>query len=236
MRTVAVFGANGFVGKSLCYSLSKSSEYITVPVTRDNYIESLGKHYDIIINTSTPAARFWAKNNPAKDFNETVQKTANIFYGCTFEKFIQISTVSARCQLDTVYGRHKLAAEAICNHGNNLVVRLSSMFGEGLKKGVLIDMLMGNKIFLDADSRYSFSSVDFVAEYITSNFDKTGVIEVGASNTLSFKEIAQYLKSNTVFDGSHEVQEIENPDSSFPDSREVFKYLDSMKIKLNLNQ
>ncbi len=236
MITVAVFGANGFVGKSVCSSLASKENFCVIPVTRDNNSVHIGKNYNIVINAAAPAARFWAKNNPEKDFVETVQKTADIFYGCTFDKFIQISTVSARCQLDTVYGRHKLAAESICNFGNHLVVRLSSMFGEGLKKGVLIDMLMGNKIFLDAESRYSFCSVDFVAGYITSNFDKTGVIEVGASNALRLKDIAEHLNADVIFDGPFDVQEIENPDISFPDSREVFKYLDSMKTKLNLLQ
>lgn len=232
MITVAVFGANGFVGKSLCASLS-SLGYQVVPVTRDNYSESIGKYYNIVINSATPAARFWAKNNPDKDFLETVQKTANIFYGCTFDKFVQISTVSARCQLDTVYGRHKLAAESICNYGNHLIVRLSSMFGEGLQKGVLIDMLKGQKIFLDAESKYSFSSIDFVSNYIASNLEKSGVIEVGAFNVLRLLDIAHHLNVDIKFEGPLDVQEIENPDKSFPDSKEVFQYLDKLKSKFH---
>ncbi len=231
MIKTAVFGANGFVGKSLCSSLISTGNFQVVPVIRDNYSEFIGKHYDIVINTASPAARFWAKNNPAKDFQETVQKTANIFYGCTFEKFIQISTVSARCQLDTVYGRHKLAAESICNYGNNLVVRLSSMFGEGLEKGVLIDMLKGQKIFVDGESRYSFSSVDFVSDYIVANLTKTGVVEIGAFNSIRLMDIAEYLNTNLNFEGQLDIQEIENPDENFPDAKEVFKYLDKIKNK-----
>ncbi len=231
MITVALFGANGFVGKSLLSSLSATGKYHVVPVTRDNYVASMGKFYNIIINAAMPAARFWAKNNPDKDFQETVGKTANILYGCTFDKFVQISTVSARCQLDTVYGRHKLAAEKLCNYGNNLIIRLSSMFGSGLKKGVLIDMLKGQKVFIDKESRYSFCSVDFVGNYISSHLDLNGIIEVGASNTVSMIDIANYLQLPIEFEGPLDVQEIQNPDAKFPDAKEVFKFLDKFRTK-----
>lgn len=229
MITVALFGANGFVGKSLFSSLSANSNYRVVPVTRDNYRTSIGKFYNIVINSAMPAARFWAKNNPDKDFQESVGKTASILYGCTFDKFVQISTVSARCQLDTVYGRHKLAAENLCNYGNNLIVRLGSMFGSGLKKGALIDILKGQKVFVDGKSRYSFCSVDFVGNYIASHLNLHGIIEVGAFNTVRLVDIANYLGIPIEFEGPLDVQEIQNPDVKFPDAKEVFKFLDKFK-------
>jgi len=228
MSTVAVFGANGFIGSSLCTALS-AMKYDVVPVIRSNFSDHIGKHYDIVINSAHPAARFWAKNNPEKDFQETVQKTADIFYKCTFDKFVHISTVSARCQLDTVYGRHKLAAESICNFDDTLIFRLSSMFGGGLKKGVLIDMLNGQKVFVNGQSRYAFASVDFVANYIASHLHLKGIVEVGAFNTVSMLEIASHLNADIEFEGALDIQEIENPDPAFPDAKEVFKFLDKMK-------
>lgn len=229
MITVALFGASGFVGKSLYSSLSATGNYHVIPITRDNYATSIGKFYNIIINSAMPAARFWAKNNPDKDFQETVGKTASILYGCTFDKLVQISTVSARCQLDTVYGRHKLAAENLCNYGNNLIVRLGAMFGSGLKKGVLIDMLKGQKVFIDGESRYSFCSVDFVGDYIASHLDLNGIIEVGAFNSVRLFDIANYLGIPIEFEGPLDIQEIQNPDPKFPDAKEVFKFLDKFR-------
>ncbi len=229
---IAVFGANGFVGKKLCLALSKKNHDVIL-VTRANYVECIGKQYDIVINTAMPSARFWAKSNPEKDFIETVKKTADIFYGCTFNKFIQISTVSARCQLDTVYGRHKLAAENICNTGENLVIRLSAIYGDELKKGVLIDMLKGQKVFVSGDSRYSFTSVDFIAEYIASHLELTGVVELGACNTLSMIEIANYLDKKIEFEGVVDIQEIKNPAKDFPKAEGVYSFLDKMKNLIN---
>ncbi len=229
MITIGLFGANGFVGKKLYASLMVKG-YNVVSVTRDNYSENIGKFYNIVINAAMPSARFWAKNNPEKDFKETIQKTADIFYGCTFDKFVQISTVSARCQLDTVYGRHKLAAENICNYGNNLIIRLSTMFGNELKKGALVDIMKGQKVFVDRESRYSFVSVDFVADYIVSNLDKSGILEVGAKNSVKLADIAKYLGKNIEFDGLLDVQEIKNTDPKLPDAKEVFKFIDDNKI------
>ena len=58
-----------------------------------------------------PSKRFWAKNNPDLDYTETVEKTDFFINNYTFKKFIQISSVSARCQLDTVYGLNKKKAK-----------------------------------------------------------------------------------------------------------------------------
>jgi len=231
MITVALFGANGYVGSSLYAALRSTEKYEVVPVTRENYSEMLGRHYNIIINSALPAARFWAKNNPDKDFVETVQKTADILYRCTFDKFVQISTVSARCQLDTVYGRHKLAAENLCNFGENLIIRLSSMFGDNLQKGVLIDILKGQKVYVDGKSRYSFASTDYVANFIASHLELCGIVEVGAFNSVQLVDIAQYLQTDIEFEGPLDIQEIENSDPDFPDAREVFDFLDKMKKK-----
>ncbi|PIP69162.1 hypothetical protein CO033_01120 [Candidatus Nomurabacteria bacterium CG_4_9_14_0_2_um_filter_32_10] len=229
MTTIGLFGASGFVGKKLHTSLIKKG-YAVFPITRDNYSEHIGKFYDIVINSAMPSARFLAKIDPEKDFKETVQKTADIFYNCTFNKFIQISTVSARCQLDTVYGKHKLAAENICNCDNNLIIRLTSMFADNLEKGVLIDMLKDQKVFVDKESRYSFADIDFVTDYIASNLDKSGLLEVGAHNSVKLKDIAKYLGVNIEFDGTLDIQEIENNDKELPDAREVFKFIDNYKM------
>ena len=68
---VAVIGARGYVGKAICDSLKNDSVHEVVEVTRTNYKKMKEQKYDIIINSSTPSKRFWAKQNPKKDFEET---------------------------------------------------------------------------------------------------------------------------------------------------------------------
>ncbi len=227
--SVAVVGAKGYVGSALYAALSRLPQYAVSGVTRENYAEMQRRQFDVLINSAMPAARFWAKNNPREDFTETVQKTADLLYGWQYKKFVQISTVSARCQLDTAYGRHKAAAEQLCHFGEHLIVRLGSMYSAELKKGVLIDILEEKKVFVDGKSRYCFAPLDFVAGWIASHLDRKGVVEVGAKDTISLGEVASHLGAKIEFEGALDDQEIESPETDFPSARDVLGFLDTYK-------
>jgi nucleoside-diphosphate-sugar epimerase len=229
MISVAVIGARGYVGSAVSAALACSPNKALTFVIRANYAEMRERSYDVLINAAMPAARFWAKNNPDKDFVETVQKTADLVYGWRFGKFIQISTVSARCQLDTVYGRHKAAAEKICGFGDNLIVRLGPMYSRDLSKGVLVDMLQGRKVFVDAESRYCFAPLEFAAMWVASNLGRSGIMEVGARNAIRLRDVAIYLGSDVEFEGVVDHQEIEHPEPEYPDAGEVLNFFDEMK-------
>ncbi len=231
MIIVGVVGANGFVGNALCGALARVESVQLKTVTRETYADAKSRTYDILINAAMPAARFWAKNNPTADFVETVQKTSSLVQEWRYTKFVQISSVSARCQLDTVYGRHKAAAEKLCGFGRNLVVRLGPMYGPTLTKGVLIDMLEGKKVFVDGASRYCFAPLDFCANWVAANLDRSGLAEVGARNAISLREVAAHLGKPIEFQGAQDHQEIQNPDPTFPDVRDVLKFLDAKRIK-----
>ena len=90
-------------------------------------------------------------------------------------------------------------------------------------------MLKGEKVFTSPESRYAFSSIEFIADYITSHLDLKGIIEVGAFNSIRMIDIAEHLNKKIEFEGELDIQEIENPDPSFPDAKEVYKYLDKVK-------
>jgi len=231
MTRIALIGANGFVGSELYQALTKKKSLHVEKVIRNNYSNWKKQQFDIVINAAMPAARFWAKNNPYEDFVETVQKTADIVYGWKYKKLIQISTISARTELDSVYGRHKAAAEALCNYGDNLIVRLSSMYDDSLKKGALIDILKGNKVYVDGKSRYAFASLEFVCKWIANNLGKKGIREIGAKNSISLKEIVDHLKLSVEFEGRIDIQEVENPMPDFPDARQVFTFMRERKSR-----
>ncbi len=226
---VAVIGARGYVGKAISESLKINTLIELVEVTRKNYEEKKEQQYDIIINSSMPSKRFWAQQNPIQDFEETVKKTADLFYDWDYTKFIQVSSVSSRCQLDTVYGRHKAAAEKICSSANTLIVRLGPLFDQTLSKGVLVDMLKGNSVFVDGNSRYCFASLSFVSKWICSHLDRIGLVEVGANNSIALNEIARYLKKEIHFEGVVDHQEIVNPGPDYPNAELVLDFLTKSK-------
>jgi len=223
-----VVGAKGYVGAALSSHLERNSKYEMVRVTRSDYRDKRNQSFDIVINCAMPSKRFWAKKNPYDDFVETMQKTADLFYGWRFKRFVHVSTVSARCELDSVYGRHKAAAEKICTREGSLIVRLGPMYSKDLAKGVLMDMLQDRQVFVSGETRYCFAPLDFIAAWIATHLDRVGVVEVGAKNTVRLQEIADHLGKRIVFEGPTQHQEIQNPEPDFPDAKGVFSYLDGM--------
>jgi len=236
MISVAVIGANGYVGSALLSALTLTPGLGLSGVTHANYAKMQAQKYDILINAAMPSRRYWAKNNPEKDFVDTVQKTADLIYGWRFGKLVQISTVSARCQLDTVYGRHKAAAEKICLFGDNLIIRLGPMYSRQLGKGVLIDMLQDKKVFVDADSRYCFAPMEFVASWIANNLNRTGIVEVGARNSITLREVARHLGGHIEFKGPIDHQEIPTPEEDYPDAYNVLAFMDAMRKQILTEQ
>ncbi len=229
MISVAVIGAKGFVGGHLCAAFSLDARYSLTPVTRAEYESARSGSYDVLVNAAMPSKRFWARTHPDKDFAETVGGTAELLYRWRFKKFVQVSTVSARCQLDTVYGRHKAAAEKLCGFGENLIVRLGPLYGSGLQRGVLIDMLEGRKVFADGDSRYCFAPVGFAASWIVRNLHRSGIAEVGARNALALRDAAAHLGRKIEFEGAVDHQEIPSPPGDFPDARDALVFLDEKR-------
>lgn len=230
MKYIALIGANGYVGSALYKELSKNKTLRVEPVIRKNYSYWRNRIFDMVINAAMPSSRFWAENNPDKDFVETVKKTADIVYGWKYKKLIQISTISTRNERNIIYGRHKAAAEILCNFGENLIIRLSSTYGDTLQKGALIDILNGKRVYVSEKSRYCFASLKFVCKWIAQNIDKKGIQEVGAKNSISLEEIVKYLHMSVPFEGRIDIQEIQNPLPEFPDAKEVLSFL-QVKIK-----
>lgn len=228
---VAVVGSSGFFGSRFADFLASQEQFSVTAVTRANYAEAAKAEYDIVVNTAMPSRRFWAKQHPELDFIETVQKTSDLLYGWTFKRFIQISSVSARCERHTVYGRHKAAAEALCDRDDSLVIRLSNLYGRGMTKGALIDIKNGGPVYVDGESRYAFTDVHFAAGWVSAAiavYDLNGVIEVGSKNTLSLNAIAAHMNKDVQFSGPVEVQEIMNPHDEYPDARKVLGFVSEL--------
>ena len=172
MKSVALIGANGFVGQSIRKYLLRDKNISLTSVIRENYLEAKGrKRYDFIINAAMPSKRFWAKQNPHKDFLDTVEATFNIVNDWKSLKIIQISSISARSQTNTVYGRHKAAAEKLVENEMNLILRLGPMYGKELSKGVLIDLIKNDPVYISGESLYCFAPVYWFGKWSSKIID-----------------------------------------------------------------
>ena len=244
LKNIAVIGANGFVGRAVCDALyannvnqDRKDTFGVFEVTRDNYelkrkerITNPPTPYHIIINCAMPGKRLWANTNPDKDYIETVEKTKEILATWSYNKFIQISSISSRCEADTTYGKHRLESEQLCQSRakNSLIIRLTAMYSKNLTRGALFDILHGNKVYINENSRFSYTPLEFVGDWISRNLDRTGLIELGAKNTITLKEIADYLGLNIQFGERIDVQDIANPETDFPDARNVLTFMETM--------
>ncbi len=226
MKSIALIGADGFVGKSIKKNILYDKSNSITCVTRENYEAARDeKEYDIIINAAMPSKRFWAKQNPNKDFCETVEKTFNIVTNWKSSKIIQISSISARSQLDTTYGRHKAAAEKLVSDEKNLILRLGPMYGKDLNKGVLIDMKNDKPVYVSKESLYCFAPVDWIGKWICENIHLSGVLDVGGNNAIKLDEIAQKIGSKSLFIGPIDNQIISKEIKDAPEARNVLEFI-----------
>lgn len=226
MTTVALLGYRGFVGSALYEALNEAGHDVT-GVSRDTFEEHKVSQYDILINSAMPSQRFWSLNNPMLDFKATAGLTADLIYAWHWDKFVQISTVSARCQLDHPYGLNKHSAETLVldHSSSNLVIRLGGLFGRGLDKGTVFDVMNGNQLFVHGDSKYNFIDVQQAATLIVGKLDETGIVEVGARDQISLRDIADHFRIDVEFGDRTESQHTENPGEDYPEASRVLEFV-----------
>ena len=174
-----------------------------------------------------PSKRFWAKNNHELDFQETVDKTFFFIENFNYKKFIHISSISARCQLTSVYGINKKKSEdAVLQNSKNLVLRLGPLYGDGLDKGVLIDMLNSKTVYIDGNSKYSFTNISWVCEWVTKNLSShKGIKEIGSKDYFTLSQLAKKINSESNFKGEIDNQLIIDEEKYSSKSKDVLIYL-----------
>jgi dTDP-4-dehydrorhamnose reductase len=230
-NVIAVIGANGFVGKVMCAAVQQN-DFSLVKVTRENYeIACTNQSVDYVVNCAMPSGRFWAKNNRMSDFKETVEKTSNILSDFPKSKIIQISSISARVQLDSIYGRHKLAAETLLDLDQHLVIRLGPLYHESMTKGALIDIINNRKVFLSGKTKYAFTPVDWVCDSIIKHIDQSGIIELGAKGYVVLEDLASSLNSASEFEGICDDQFFPDGPLDRPNAKEVIDFAKKMGHK-----
>lgn len=227
MARVAVVGAGGFVGSALVAALTGRDEDEVVAVTRANHDDLRRRGpVDVLINASCPSKRFWAEHHPDADRVATVDRTEALRRGWTFRHFVQISSMSARAQPDTVYGGHRADAERLCGP-DDLVVRLGPMYGSGYRKGVLLDMLNDQPVYASGRSRQSFATVQWCAGWVVANRDRAGVVEVGARTCVTLAEVRDAVGSRSQFatDRVDDQYPVSPTGADWPDARDVIGWL-----------
>ncbi len=227
-KIIGLIGFKGFVGSAIYEKLI--NKYEVIGINRNNYYKNISKDFNIIINSAMPSKRFWAKLNPDKDYEETVLKTKNILKDFNYNKIIHISSISARCQQKTTYGKNKKKSEQLVSKfKNHLIIRLGPMYGKKLDKGVLIDLINDRKVYCNSKSKYSFTNLDFISNWISDNLESKGMVELGAQNYIEIFKLKEMINSNSEFEGNIDNQIIKSKNNYNQDSYDVINFCKSIK-------
>ena len=159
----ALIGHTGFVGGNLLREHPFTARYHSA-----NIDSIAGRHFDLIVCAGAPAAKWKANQDPGAD-RACLGRLMAALERVQTQRFVHISTVDVYGQptgVDedcspsgaTAYGQHRLELEQfVRDRFQTLIVRLPALFGPGLKKNAIYDLLNNNQVEkIDSRSVFQF--------------------------------------------------------------------------------
>jgi nucleoside-diphosphate-sugar epimerase len=146
----ALIGHTGFVGQILLRHRGFSVQFNSANVT-----DSAGKTFDLVVCAAAPGSMFEANRFPERDalaIDALCQSLGKI----RARQFVLVSTIAVLAQFDgqadesteafqtaLAYGSNRRRLEVFCaqQFEECLILRLPALFGEGLKKNFLFDLM-----------------------------------------------------------------------------------------------
>lgn len=168
MSSVLV-GCTGFVGQTLL----RSSPYDRL-IHRTNLQDLIGRQCESIICAGLPATKWIANRQPEEDLRN-MQDLCSALDTVTAERFVLISTIDVYPILEGAdedfdcsalpnhaYGSHRLLFEQYVRRRfpHAVIARLPALFGTGLRKNALFDLLNDNGVdAINPESRFQWYPV-----------------------------------------------------------------------------
>lgn len=213
---IFIIGSSGFLGKTLYNYLKKF--FIVKSINKSNLSKFKKRKCDILINANGNSKKYLSEKNFAKDFNLNVNSTVNFLTKLNYDKYIHISTIEVynntsaknktfektkiRPLYLSKYGFNKYLSELIVQKiaSRWLILRLTGMVGEYMKKNPVFDMLNDQKLFVNLSSKFMFINTIEVSKIIHKlilKFEKNQIINIGPKNNIMLEYIANRLKYKT---------------------------------------
>ncbi|PPQ36993.1 NAD-dependent epimerase/dehydratase family protein [Rhodopila globiformis] len=152
----ALIGHTGFVGGTLLAADGFSHGF-----NSKNVREMEGQHFDEIVCAGVPAVKWLANRAPAQD-RAAIGGLLSVLERTSAGRFVLVSTVDVypdpaqpldedadlRDLPNQPYGLHRFEVEQFVarRFPNHSIVRLPALFGQGLKKNALFDLLNDNMV------------------------------------------------------------------------------------------
>jgi len=164
--TSALIGHTGFVGQNL-----RRQVPFDVLVNSSNVDELRGRSFALVACAGARAEKWKASRDPAADL-AGIERLLSVLEEVRAERFVLVSTVdvfetpagvdeSASADARHAYGRNRRKLEELCaERFGAQVLRLPGLFGPGLKKNAVYDLLHGYQVEkIHPDSTYQFYDV-----------------------------------------------------------------------------
>lgn len=170
MTPNAIVGNTGFVGSNLCRQTVFQSFF-----NSSNIQDIEGKTFGTLVFSGAPANKWMANKAPQRDW-QNLQQIMALLKTVQAKQLVLISTVDVIPPSDTpqdetvdctsgsnhAYGAHRLALEQFmrAQFAQTLVVRLPGLFGPGLKKNVIYDLIHDNMLAsINLDSSFQYYDI-----------------------------------------------------------------------------
>lgn len=146
----ALVGHTGFVGSALRRQADFADCFNSA-----NISDIAGRRFDTVVCAAAPGSMFEANRAPERD-REKIGALIGQLQRVDADRFVLISSIAVledfaggydegtqRFQTQLPYGRHRRELEAFVEDrfDNHLIVRLPALFGEGLRKNFLFDLM-----------------------------------------------------------------------------------------------
>jgi nucleoside-diphosphate-sugar epimerase len=208
MKT-ALIGYTGFVGSNLAAERHFDDQY-----NSSNIGEIDGKSYDLVVSAGARAEKWRINQGPEKDLAE-IDSLIEHLKTIEAKQFVLISTIDVYknpsdvdedTPIDTeglhAYGSNRYHLEQFCRDKfDALTVRLPGLFGEGLKKNVIYDLLHNNNVDrIHHAGSFQYYNLDYLWRDIQTALKNNVKLINFATEPVRTDEIAEYCFGIKNFD------------------------------------
>lgn len=198
--TSALIGYTGFVGSNIAREHQFDDLY-----NSSNISDIDGKEYDLVVSAANRAEMWRINQEPEKDLAE-IEDFIDHLKTVKIRKLVLISTVGVYKNFDgvnedtvidkdglTPYGTNRYMLEQYCReHFDSLIVRLPGLFGPGLKKNVIFDLINQNNVDrIHQAGVYQYYNLENIWKDIQVGLDKGLSLVNFATEPVSTKEVAK---------------------------------------------
>jgi sugar phosphate isomerase/epimerase len=216
----AIVGYSGFVGMNLLQLYKFEKLY-----NSKNFYQAKGKKFNKLFFCGIPAVKWKANKNPVDD-KENIENIKKILNTIEVKKIIVISTIDVYDNINNKfnenyiinpynnhpYGKNRFLFEEYIkiNFNDYNIIRLPALFGKGIKKNIIYDLLYNNNVNnIPINSKFQWYYLDWLKkdiEIILKHNIKVCNLFTEPIDTKDITELFKNIYDNDVYDSKKYVE------------------------------